>query len=178
MNPQTKQFKLSFTLAVFLFMAMIMTSIAQAADNASVTASVTALNLQVSVASGSVTYGIMGLSSTKSTIASDLNSKQTATNDGNGPETIKIAGTDSAGWTLGAVGSNTYSHKFCVETGSVCNSPPTSYTSLTTSNQTLKASVAALGTVEFQLQLGTPSSSTAWDSQSVNVNLLAVVPGT
>lgn len=143
-----------------------------AADTAAVTATVTAQNVSVTVSDGTVSYGTMATSSTKSTIAADLNDQQTATNNGNVTENFNIRGQNSGAWTLaGTAGSDSYTHKFCTAT---CGTPPTNFTALTTNYQTLASGVTASGTQVFDLQLGTPTSTATYTQQSVDVTVQAV----
>lgn len=69
------------------------------------------------------------------------------------------------------VGSDQYVHRFCTAT---CGSPPTNYTALTTSYQTLATGVAASGTQTFDLYITTPNPSTVYTQQSVDVMVQAV----
>lgn len=141
----------------------------RAASTASVTATVTVQNISITVADGTVAYGTLVVNTSAGTNAADT---QTATNNGNVAEAFNIRGQASAGWTLGATaGSDIYVHKFCPVT---CTTPPTGYTALTTSNQTLAASVAASGTQTFDLYITTPTVSTVFTSQSVDVTITAI----
>ena len=152
-------------------LAINFVTIANAATSASVTATVTLQNESVTVSDGTISYGTLSTSTAKSTIAADLNDTQTVTNNGNVAEDLSIRGQDSANWTLaGTAGANQYVHKFCTAT---CSSPPTNFTALTTSNATLATNVAASGTQTFELQITTPSSSTSFAQQSVDVTVLA-----
>jgi hypothetical protein len=147
----------------------------QAADNATVTATVTVQNIAVSItANGTITYGTLGQNATKSTNSADLNTPITVRNDGNIAEDFDINGQNSASWTLaGSVGSDQYKHMFCKTTDGSCASPPTSYTALTTTPAALYTSVAALGTKIFDLYINTPNPSTVFTSQSVDVLITA-----
>lgn len=166
----------------FLFLALfsltlipLISSIAQAADTATVTATVTAQNVAVSVSDGSIAYGTLEQNSTKNTLLAGANDMQTATNDGNVTSTINIKGQNSANWTLaGTAGSDAYTHHFCNDTDLDCSTPLTNYTALTTSYQSLDTGVAASGTVDFQLQINTPNPSTVFTQQSVDVTVQAV----
>lgn len=143
-----------------------------AADTGAVTATVTVQNISLTVADGTVSYGIMPVSTTKSTIVADLNDLQTVTNNGNVTEDFNIKGQHTAAWTLGgAAGVDTYTHKFCTAT---CGTPPTNYTALTTNYATLGTAIATSGTKTFDLQLGTPTSTATFTSQSVDVTVQAV----
>lgn len=150
----------------------LFTAKVDAADTGQVSATVTAQNISVSVSDGTIAYGILPVSTSKSTIATDLNDLQTATNNGNVPEDFNIKGSASAAWTLAATpGSEAYTHRFCTTT---CTTPPTGYTALTTSYQTLGTNIATSGTQTFDLNLSTPTSTAVFTSQSVNVTVLAV----
>jgi len=136
----------------------------------------TTATLSVSISDGVVDYGIVAPSSSKSTLAGDLNDMQTATNDGNTTENFNIKGQNTAcPWTLAfSAGSDQYVHQFCNDTDNDCSSPPTNYTALTTSYQTLATGVSASGSVDFQLRITTPTSSSCFDQQSVDVTIQAV----
>lgn len=144
-------------------------SVAFAATTASVTATVTVQNVSVSVAPGSVAYGTLGANTSAGTNPAQT---QTLTNNGNVTEDFNIRGQNSASWTLAATsGTDAYVHKFCTAT---CGTPPTNYTALTTSNQTLATGIAASGTQAFDLYITTPNPSTVFTQQSVDVVVTAV----
>ena len=156
---------------ILVFTGLVLSSLrAGAAETATVTATVTAQNVSVTVSDNSVTYGTMSLGSSKSTIT--LSDTQTATNAGNITSQLNIKGQNSTGWTLaGTAGSDQYVHKFCTAS---CSTPPTNYTALTVNYQTLSASIAASGTQDFDLELTVPNSSTTYTQQSVDVIVQAV----
>jgi hypothetical protein len=159
----------TFALAVGL--TLLTSSPATAATTAAVTATVTAQNISVSVTDGSISYGTIALSSNGDTTSNGINDSQTATNNGNVTQDINIRGANSAAWTLAAsAGADQYAHKFCTTT---CDTSP-SWTALTTSYATLTAGVAASGTQVFDLQILTPSSSSSYSQQSVDVTVQAV----
>ncbi len=146
-----------------------------AADTATVTATVTVQNVSVSVSDGTVPYGTMAVNTWKSTLPSEVNDMQTATNDGNVTENFNIKGQNSANWTLATTpGTDQYTHQFCNDTDNDCTTPPTNYTALTTSYQTLDTGIATSGTVDFQLRLGTPTATSYYTQQSVDVQVQAV----
>jgi len=137
---------------------------------AEVAATVMVQNIAVSVSDGSIDYGTLGQNSTQNTLPGGANDMQTATNDGNVTSDIKIKGTNSNDWTLGATaGDNIYTHHFCNATDNDCTTPLTNYTALTTSYTDLKTDVAASGTVDFHLQINTPNPSSVFTQQNVNV---------
>lgn len=128
-----------------------------AADTGSVAATVTAQNISLTVSDGTVSYGIVPLGSSKSTITTDLNDLQTATNNGNVAEDFNIKGSNSANWTLaGTAGADQYVHQFCTAT---CTTPPTNFNALTTNYQSLGSNIAASGTKTFDLRITTPTST-------------------
>lgn len=169
-------FKRLFIASIFVLfvaaMGFMESSQVDAADTAVVSATVTVQNISVTVSPGTVAYGTMALNSSKSTISADLNAEQTVTNNGNVSEQFNIRGQNSANWTLGlTAGSDIYVHQFC---SAACTSPPTNFTGLTTNYQTLAASVAASGTQALHLRLTTPTASSVFTQQSVDVTLQAV----
>lgn len=161
-----------FTFFLFLISTLLLIGQARAATTSAVTATVTAQNISVSVTDGTVAYGTLGASTSVSTITTDLNDTQTATNDGNVAETFNIAGQNSANWTLaGTNGSDQYVHQFCTAT---CSSPPTNFTALTTGYQTLATNIASTGNQTFDLRITTPTVSSVTTQQSVDVTVQAV----
>ena len=137
----------------------------EGAGEAGVGATVTVQNISVSVTDGTVEYGTLAVDTSKSTLASELNDLQTATNNGNVTETLNIRGTDSSAWTLaGTADANQYVHEFSKDSGS-------NWTALTISNQELATGVAESGTQDFDLQITTPTSSTDYTEQAVNVTV-------
>lgn len=162
--------KLIYLSTTILALALILAIPAKAANTGTVTATVTAQNISVSVSDGSIAYGTLATNATKDTTTNGLNDSQTGTNDGNIAADINIKGQDSANWTLGeTAGVNTYTHKFCT---SDCDANP-SWTALTTNYQTLKSSLSASGTQVFDLQIGTPTSTSNFGQQSVDVTVQA-----
>jgi len=164
-----KMLKLFLLFAILALVVGVLSQVALAATTGTVSATVTVQNISLTVTDGTVAYGTLGLNATASTRSPvDL---QTATNNGNVTETFTIKGQNSANWTLAATaGTDNYVHGFCLAT---CTTPPTNYTALTTSNQTLAAGVAASGTQTFDLYINTPTSSTNFTSQSVDVIVTA-----
>ncbi|MCK9368544.1 hypothetical protein M0R04_01040 [Candidatus Dojkabacteria bacterium] len=165
----SKILKVSLILLSSLFVSL---PVVLADDTASVSATVTAQNVSVTVTDGTIAYGIIPANTSKSTISTDLNDQQTATNEGNVAEDINIKGMDSTAWTLSATtDANDYVHKFCTTS---CTTPPTGYTALTTNYQTLKSDLATSGTQVFDLQITTPTSTSTYDPQTVDVTVQAV----
>jgi len=136
-----------------------------------VTATVTVQNIALSVSDGDIAYGTLALSSYQNT--STLTQTQTITNDGNVAIDVGIIGTDSTAWTLEtAVGANQYVHSFCTTT---CGTyPGANYTSMNADTYTtVTTGLASLGTKSLDLGISTPSSSSSYLQQSVNVTVQA-----
>jgi len=152
--------------------------IVKAASTDTVAATVTAQIFSVSVTDGTVAFLTVAQNSTQDTTTSGVNDSQTATNDGSVTAKFNIKAANStggAGWTLaGTAVSETYTMKSCTAT---CDSTPT-WTSvgIDPSYATLAASVAESGTQEFDLQVGTPTSTTETTEQSITVTVQAVAP--
>lgn len=154
--------------------SMIFAPLAKAADNAQVTATVTVQEIAVSVSDASIAYGTLETSGTQSTLAAGVDDMQTITNDGNVNQDFDIKGSNSGNWTLGATqDEDQYFHKFCNDTDLDCSNTSSNYTALTTSDQAIDTSIAADGTVDFQLFIGVPSSTTYYAEQNVNVTITA-----
>ena len=142
-----------------------------AADTATVAATVTVQNISLSVADGTVAYGVLASNITKSTCTTELNDLQIITNDGNVAETFNIEGQNSANWTLAATaGSDQYVEKFATSTCSTFSGG----TALTTSYATAATNIAVSATSSLNLQINTPNPSTIFTQQSVDVLLQAV----
>ena len=142
-----------------------------------VTATVTAQNISVSVDNVSIAFGTISTSDTKDTTtgAKGVDDSSIATNDGNITEKFNIMAGASTNWTLGATaGSETYTMKSCVAT---CDTSPT-WTSvgIDPAYATLAASVAKDGTQEFDLQVGTPTSTASYGQQTITITVQATTP--
>jgi len=159
---------------------LVWVSASASQHEATVTASVTVENIAVSVDQTSFAYGSMPANTASTTLTLFGGAGIVATNDGSLAD-FDIFGADTAGWTLASATStaDNYIHKFCNETDDDCAASGAfgaDFTALTTSPQTLKASVAADGTVAFQLSLHTPNPSTVFTQQSAVVTVQASAP--
>jgi hypothetical protein len=126
--------------------------------------------VSITISDGVVSYGTVAVNTSRNTCTGGLNDAQTVTNNGNVAEDFTIKGSNSANWTLGAsAGSNQYMHEF--KNGSC--STFTGGTALTTTDQTFATNIAASGTATLNLQLTSPSSTTSYVQQSVNVTVTA-----
>jgi len=166
--------KLTAGLGIFALLAVVALP-ALAATEGAVSATVTAQLVSIaSIDDGTVVYGILNVNTSKDTTASGLNDSQTATNDGNVSADFNIKGSDSANWTLaGAAGADQYKHEFCRGDTGDCDGTP-AFTALTTDYQTLDTAVGANGTQVFDLKITTPTSSSNFTEQSVNVTVQVV----
>lgn len=142
------------------------------ASTATVSATVTAQNVSVTVADGAVAYGTLGLSSSTSTLASALNDIQTATNAGNVAESFNIKTSDATGgatWVATSTpGSDLFAHSFSTNSGS-------NWTTMASSSYaTLATNKAASGTQTFDLKLETPTASSDFVQKTITITVQAV----
>ena len=156
---------------------------ALATTTATVSATVTLQNISVTVSDGTVAYGTLAVNTSNNTVPgtggmnADAGDVQTATNAGNVAEDFNIKGQNSTDWTLASsAGVDQYVQKFCIASCGTYASPTGgSFTALTTSYAALGAgNFAASGTQTFNLLLTTPTSSTHFTAQSVDVTVQAV----
>lgn len=163
--------KFSLFVGILIVTGMLVSAVTFAADTGTVTATVTVQNISVAVTDGLVQYGILPASDTTSTVASGLNDSQTADNDGNITEDFNIIGTDSGGWTLeSAAGSDQYAHSFCTTT---CDTTPVWVEIQQASYASMSIGVASTSNQVFDLKIDTPTVSTVFTEQSVDVTIQA-----
>lgn len=164
------------SIALIALISMTIAGLASAATD-TVTATVTVSYSSVSLDQSSFAYGTIAPNTASTTLTLWTGAGITATNGGSISD-FDIYSSDTTGggtgWTLAAdTTGNNYKHEFCNDTDNACDSPPTSYTAMTTSPQTLKASVAAAGIVAFQLEITTPTTATDFSEQSSVVTIQA-----
>lgn len=170
---RTERFFFIIVLTFVSLFALVSLVGVRATETGTVTATVTAQNIALTVSDGTVTYGTLGVGSSYSTIASELNDSQDAVNTGNVTSKFNIKGQNSGNWTLGAnPGNETYSHKFCT---SNCDSSP-SWTALTTSYTTLTSSIGVGQTQNFDLIVYTPTTTANYSQQQVDVTVQVTTP--
>lgn len=120
---------------------------------------------------GTVPYGIVTLSSSQTTLA--ISDTQVAKNDGTGAEDFNIKTSNATGgttWTLGASsGTNQYVHEFSTNGGGA-------WTKFTTADsyQLMSNSVSVNGTVNVDLRITLPSSTSDYNQKSITVTIQAV----
>jgi hypothetical protein len=162
--------------SILVLTGMVIGVVSLAADTAAVTATVTARNISVTVADGSIVYGNVAVSGTASTTSSGVDNSQIASNNGNVSETFNIIGTDSAAWTLeAAIGADQYTQAFCNTL--TCDTVPTWTLMQEAAYTTLSSSTVATSTGQqvFDTRINLPSSSSSYTEQSVNMTVQAVI---
>jgi len=142
-----------------------------ALDTGTVTATVTVQEISLTVSDGTVAYGILALSATNNT--STLTQTQIVENTGNVTIDVNIKGQDTVSWTLAStIGADQYIHQFCLAT---CGTYPTNYTPMTTGyTLAINDLTTASPTQNLDLGISTPSTSTDFTQQSVDVMVQAV----
>jgi hypothetical protein len=136
-----------------------------------VTCTVSAFLVSVTVTDGDVAYGALEVGTSESTL--DLTDTQTATNDGTVAEDFSIKSSDATRgggttWDLvtGTPGNNEFKHEFST-TGSFPG------TSMTTSYTSLATNVATSGSQTFDLQITMPGSTDDYLEHTITVTVLA-----
>ena len=164
------------SIAILGLVGMVVGITASAATDGTVTATVTPQNISVSLSATSTNYGILALSTSDGSRTTATSSVFTVTNNGNVTENFDIRGASSTDWTLnsspattGAVGSNQFVHRFDADSVFTTGTAK----ALSTSNQTLGASIATSGTQDFVLQMNMPTASSVTAQQSTTVTVVA-----
>jgi len=129
-------------------------------------ATITAQSISVTVVDGVVAYGNVLLSATQDTIA--LSDTQSAVNNGNVTIDLDIQGQNSTAWTLSlsAIGGDQYTHEISTNGG-------TTYVNFDASVFTgfEDGLTTTVSTLPFDLRISTPSSSTDFTVQTVSVTV-------
>lgn len=147
----------------------------KAANTDTVTATVTAQNISVSVDNTSIAFGTIGTSSTQDTTSNGVDDSSIATNDGNVNEKLNIQAGNSTNWTLGSsAGVEQYTMKMC--TANCDTSPVWTSLGISPAYATLVANLAKNATQSFDLQVGTPTSTTNYGEQTITVTVQATTP--
>ena len=151
---------------------LLLGHITRAATTANVNATVTAVNLAISVADGSIAYGSVNLST--ATTTANNGETQVVTNDGSTMK-LNVKSSDATGgtaWTLGtSIGSNIFKHEISTTTGSTYMTFQATDTYLTAST-----SIAAGLTQNLDFRFTTPSGTTDFVQKSVTVTVQAATP--
>lgn len=121
---------------------------------------------------GIIEYGAVDLSTATTTINGFT---QTAQNDGNSTEQLKVKSSDASGgtgWTLASsIASDQFTHEFSTTTGSTWLLMPDSSTYVTADS-----AVATSASVNFDFRLTAPSAITDYQEKSITITVLAVAP--
>lgn len=150
--------------------AMLVSAAAMAATTGSVTATVTAQLVAVTVTDGTVAYGTVA--TLKDTTTGGVNDSQIITNTGNVNEDFEVKGQNSTGqvWALGgSAGDAIYAHKTCTVT---CDATPT-WVALTTSYVDKATAKAPAGTTDLDLQVTVPTANAGTGVATLPVDVLA-----
>jgi len=141
------------------------------AATSTVSCTVTAKNISLSVTDGSVAYSTLDLNSTTTTIV--LVDTQVVSNDGNVTEDINVKSSDAAGgtsWNLAAAaGSDEYLHRFSTTTGSTWVSFAVDH-----AYSTLETGIAVSATTSLDLYIHTPTASTDYTEKTITITAQAV----
>ena len=145
----------------------------QGADTANVSATVTAELITISVADGSVAYGILPVNTSEDTVL--LGDTQVVTNDGNVDVDLEVRSSDAVGgteWNLAATNAalNDFTHEFAPDgsTWTTFNVVNATYTSLATN-------VATSTDQNLDLRIKTPASVSDNVEKTITVTVLATV---
>lgn len=163
-------------IASLFLLSFSFTRLVQATGTDTVTATVTAQNISVSVDNASISFGTIATNTTKDTTTGGVNDSSTATNDGNVVENFNIKTGNSTNWTLAATaGSEQYTMKSCAVAD--CDGAPTWVAvGIDPSYATLASNVAVSGTQVFDLQVGTPTSTASFGEQTITITIQAALP--
>jgi hypothetical protein len=137
-----------------------------------VTCTVSAFLVSVTVTDGNVAYGALEVGTSESTL--DLTDTQTAFNSGTVAEDFNIKSSNATGssqdWTLvtGTPGNNEFKHEFSIDSGSHWTAMSNSYTSLITDV------AATSGSEPFDLRITMPGSTTDYLGHTITVTVEAV----
>ncbi len=164
------------TLALLVALAMLALLVPAAlfAAEGTITCTVNAAMVSVTVSDGDVAYGTVALGGTKSTL--DLTDTQTVTNSGNVREdfTIKSSNATRDGgitWELvtGTPGSEQFKHEFSTDSGS-------NWTAMPATNDfvALASNVVATGSESLDLKITMPETTADYLEHSITVTVLAV----
>ena len=178
-----RKFLVFFTLAIVcsLIVSSFLSNIVRAATTGTVAATVTAVIYSVTLDNASgVAFGSVAQSSTKDTTTAGVNDSTNAVNNGSVAEKLNIQAGDSTGgtgWVLNnAAGSEKYTMKSCTTN---CDASPT-WTSVGIGSSSvyaqLMASVGVGSSTPFDLQVGTPTSTTVTTEQAINITIQAAAP--
>ena len=162
------------TIATIAILALVGLGIGMsvgAANTADVSATVTAELITISVADGSVDYGILPVNTNKDTVT--LSQTQVVTNNGNVNVDLGVKSSDAVGgvkWNLATTNASLddFTHESAPDgsTWTLFNIDNSTYTSLA-------AGVIPTGTQDLDLRIKTPTSVTDNVEKTITVTVLA-----
>jgi len=171
----------TFITSVCLFSLALMSlgTIVRADETGTVTATVTAQSISVTITtSGTVAFETININDVEDTTTNGVNDSEIAENNGNVSEDFNIkAGNSSssgAGWTLAdTADAEIFTMKSCIAT---CDTTPSwAVVGIDTAYVQLASGIAKDGTQEFDLQVGTPVTTTDYNQQTITVTIQAVI---
>lgn len=139
------------------------------AANDTVTATVTAQSITIDAVDGVVAYGTIAVSGSQNTVT--LGDTQSVVNLGNVNTDVSIQGQDSGTWELdlAVIGADQYTHEISTDGGTAwAFFDEDAYYDFVTA---LEEYGTESETQTFDLRISTPSSSTVYTSQSVDVSV-------
>jgi len=165
--------RLLTVIGLILLVAVFSSGVVLAGET--VTCTVTPKVIAIEVTPGLVDYGVLDLGTSKSTLDFEPAKTLTAKNTGSVDEKFEIRSSDASGtttpWTLvtaSSIGTNAFAHQYK-------GGAATDWTDFESSSTTkiLKASVAKDETVNFDLQILMPTSTTDSGEKTITVTVLA-----
>lgn len=164
--------------------SFLIVDILYAAESDTVTATVTAEVISVSLNQESIPFGVVATSDTQDTTSNGLGISPdytiTATNNGSVIEDFHVQASDTSDWDLAdSAGIDFYTMKYCTAT---CDSTPSwaGVGKQTTSTYVKFADdIAVSSTQDMDMQIGTPTSTAIVTQQSSTITVMATaVDGT
>ena len=180
-----------FTLiAVLILVGALVPAVVFAAETGTVTCTVSAVLVSVSVAPGTVGYGTVNLGTVKNTAqfgsfnpnGSSTPQTQNITNTGSGTQNYNIKSSNAIGvsqnWTLGAAaGDHTYTHAALPLTDSAYTGGAIGTFSITMTTAdsyvSLESSVAKDAVKYLELEIGMPTATTDLGTHTITVTIQA-----
>jgi len=164
-----RNFRVYFVIGMMIFSGIVIFGwhTSRAASTATVSATVTATNLAVSVSDGSIAFGSVALNTATTTAGNS--DTQVVTNDGSNAALNVKSGNATGGttWTLGtSPGSNIFKLEVSTTTGSTYMTLQATDTYLTASS-----SMTSLLTQNLDFRFTTPTGSTDFVQKSLTITV-------
>lgn len=141
-----------------------------------ITCSVTARNIAISVTDGTIDYGNVDLSSSTSTLPTAIDDAQTASNDGSAAQiSVKTSdATPPTGWT--SVESFNGSNDEFIHSFTTTTSPTWQVITEAGEYETASSTVESGGTLDFYFQIETDNAYTDYTAKSITITVQAAAP--